>query len=314
MIPRWGAALLAWACASAPDAPAGLSEAQSARRYAELLTAENPRQALPGCAELPQPDVRGDCALSLVLQIRATERVDLGPLCPSVPEGAWRDECWFLHAEDAAERKRYPEAAQACEKAHSFKHDCGQHLWQSKLRRVVHMPRDQPLADRLRRARRLYARWEPHLGWSDIDWRFWHYFFETVLEQSPGIDLRTCDALAEDLELRLRCRYAGGHLYLRRVWDHLHHQSERERFCAAPDLDVAATEALLARAQARPDPLLEAVVAEQRAAVCGADAPGPVEDGVVSRKALDAAIAAARIEPSAEGAGAVPADGASPPE
>ena len=45
MIPRWGAALLAWACASAPDAPAGLSEAQSARRYAELLTAENPRQA-----------------------------------------------------------------------------------------------------------------------------------------------------------------------------------------------------------------------------------------------------------------------------
>jgi hypothetical protein len=55
---------------------------------------------------------------------------------------------------------------------------------------------------------------------------------------------------------------------------------------------VAAAEAAFVALQAEPDPLLSSVLFEARAAACDGDRLQPVEDGVLSRRALEAALAA----------------------
>lgn len=299
--------LVALGCgSSSSESEAGPTAADDARRYAALVSDPDPDPAvsLPACAELGDSALRGDCALAIALRARARGTAPLESLCPQVPQGAWQDECFFMLAEDEQRQKRPKRAAAACMKSGAFKHDCGQHLWQGELRKLVRGTRGRLLANRVESAQRVYARWEPLLPETDISWRFWQRFFERSLEAEPGISLDFCAPL--DPQMNLRCRYAAGHLYLRRLWDHLHHSDDRARFCAQDQPTVASTEALFPRAAARPDPLLEAVVGEQFESVCTHGTPAPAEDGVVSKVALLEALAALEAAPPPQGASGEP--------
>lgn len=288
----WAACVsLALACGGAAD-PRGGTTVADAQRYAELVARPDPApaQALADCATLHDPDLAGDCGLAVALQARARGADTLDALCPQVPDGAWQDECYFMLAEDAL-RARDPEsAAAACMRSGAFKDDCGQHLWQGDLRKLVRGTRGQLLPERVERAQTLFDRWLPRLVETDITWRFWQRFFERVTEHQPGVKLSRCDGLATP-ELRVRCRYGSSHLYLRRVWDILHHPKGRGGLCRLAAGDVAAAEATFAELQAEPDPLLSAVLEEARGAACSGDQLRPVEDGVLSRRALEAALA-----------------------
>ena len=288
-----GAAL---SCSTPPAAEVS-GAAASARAYTALVAdpSPNPEEAFPACRALGDPALEGDCALAVALRVRARSTEPLEMLCPQVPDGAWQDECFFMAAEDAQRADAPARAAAACMESGAFKDDCGQHLWQGDLRKLVRGTRGRSLDDRVAAAERLYARWQPRLPRTDIGWRFWQRFFERLLEADAGVDLRRCEGL--DDALALRCRYAAAHLYLRRIWDHLHHAEDRARFCSQDEASVVATERLLPRASARPDPLLEAVVTEQHDSVCRAERPGPVEDGVASKKALLEALEALSQDP-----------------
>ncbi len=289
--------LLGWLALSACGAPGGQAgdrqQSRLAEDYAALIADPNPvaTVALPACAALADPMLAGDCALAVVLKIRAREPGSLKALCPQVPEGAWRDECAFIRAEDALRARDRDEAAQACLDAGAFKHDCGQHLWQGELRTLVRTSADLPRSERLPRAQALFAAWEARLPATDIRWRFWQRYFEMGLETENGLNLDSCEE-GTGPELRLRCRSAGAHLYLRRLWDHLHHDDERAWFCSGEAPSMARVEDAFHGVNARPDPLLEALLLEHYAAVCVRGEAHPPVDGVASQAALEAEIAA----------------------
>ena len=290
-------ALLGAACGAGSGAPGG-STVADAQRYATLVAQPDPdpAQALVDCATLRDPDLAGDCGLAVALQARGRGAAALDTLCPQVTPGAWQDECFFMFAEDALRARDPTTAAAACMRSGAFKHDCGQHLWQGDLRKLVRGTRSEALPDRVERAQSLYDRWQPRLPETDIAWRFWQRFFERVTEHQPGVKLSRCDGLASP-DLQVRCRYGTAHLYLRRVWDLLHHPQGRSDLCQLPAGDVAAAEAAFAALQAEPDPLLASVLEEARGAACDGDRLQPVEDGVLSRRALDAALAALPAQP-----------------
>jgi hypothetical protein len=277
------------------------SQSADARRYAELVAdpAPDPAVAMPACLALSEPTVQGECALAIALAARNQGAHSLDALCPTVPEGVWRDECWFMDAEYLHAADRDGAAAAACLRAGLFSHECGQHLWEPDLRRLVRSPKRQDMAARLRRADRLYAVWAPRLAGTDMDWRFWQYFFEAVHELTPGVNLEECAVIA-DAALAMRCRYSGGHLYLRRSWDHLRRPYDLARMCALDPRTVDHAGQMMPHLAARPDPLLQAVLDEALAAGCAPAQFRPVREGAVSRAALDAALDAIPASDEAE--------------
>ncbi len=186
-------------------------------RYEQALT-EGPssiEDKLAACRSLGDPDLAGDCAHAVVH--RAVMRSDGDPavLCPQVPPGLWRAECWFEAAETTA-RKDKKRAIELCDLAEPFREDCRQHLWQGQLKRMVDRTGPRHFAQQLERAQALHDLWARLLHDDpEQSFRFWRRFYQAGLGGMVPLDLAVCDDLP-DLH-RERCIDAGsatwiGHL------------------------------------------------------------------------------------------------------
>ena len=83
-----------------------------------------------------------------------------------------------------------------CEQSGAFANDCGQHLWQTALRRLAHRKGPPDFAGNVAQAQALYDRWEPLLGaFTDIERRFWPRFYSNGYEGGGGVDLTWCKGL-----------------------------------------------------------------------------------------------------------------------
>lgn len=222
-----------------------------------------PAEGLGRCATLSDPYLAGDCALQVVTveAHRPNGRPDRW--CDRVPAGVWRDECWFVSAESWRRRRDEKRAAALCTKAGVFKNDCGQHLWQNVASRLA---RGGPstFARQLPQAERLYDHWAPMLAAStDFDDRFWLRFYQAGFESVHSVDLSWCDALPADAAKR--CVHAGKAWLQREIGPRLDRAHARDTFCALSAPTIADVNSWVA---ARPDPRLDAVVAERHVALC----------------------------------------------
>ncbi len=202
------AVALAVALAGCAEAPEG-----SAARYYRVLSSPDmdPAEAAAICRELTEPSARGDCGLAV-----ATRSPDPGRWCAAIEAGTWRRECYFQAAEALRRAGRDREAVALCMESGPFRDDCGQHLWQTRLHRLIGSGGAGAIAGALPRARDLYAEWEPLLGdRTDFRHRFWRRFYEDAFQSTPPpIDLAVCEPL--DPADRRRCtEYGEGIIALR---------------------------------------------------------------------------------------------------
>lgn len=234
--------------------------------YSALLGLERPGpEDLRRCGELRDPDLAGDCALALSQRVAAQRKEPPATWCEEVPEGVWRAECWFQAAEVERRRGREAEAAALCRASGPFLNDCAQHLWQTRVHRLIHSNGKRPeFAAKLERAGQIYAEWAPYLAeGTDIEERFWTKYYQNGFEGAGHIDLAWCGDLPEDQ--RARCLEAARELVIREMAPNLDRNSAWSAFCAmeAPSsADVSRWFRLV------PSPELDQLVQERQALLC----------------------------------------------
>lgn len=250
--------LLLWAC--------GASPADDVARYAELLAMERPGPGeLARCRGLTDPNLAGDCALALSQRIAASRKESLSAWCDEVPEGTWRYECWFQSAELERRRGREAEAAEQCRASGPFLNDCAQHLWQTRVHRLISSNGKAPdFAGKLKRAEEIYGEWAPFLAESsDLETRFWSKYYQNGLESAGRVDLSWCEPLPEVHQTR--CKSAARDLVIREMAPNLDRNSAWSAFCAME----APTSAEVSRwFRLIPSPELDAIVQERQALLC----------------------------------------------
>ncbi len=199
------ASFLAHACHLGQGEPT-TSHGDDIGAYATALGAKDadPHERMRTCRSITTPALAGDCALVAAREAENREPGSMEALCPLVPEGTWRYECWFELVE--ATRQRDPARAVAsCERAGPFVEDCRQHLWQSVLFQAACARGG--FAESLPEARRLHKRWSRLLGHDPaFDDRFWRQFYRAVL--TGGAQLGTDHCASLEPADRDRCREA----------------------------------------------------------------------------------------------------------
>lgn len=230
--------------------------------YEAALRDPRPTQpALVLCQKIHDAELAGDCALSVV----TVADVPPGSLCEQIPDGKWREECWFLSAEAINRRGDALQAARYCQKAGRFALDCAQHLWQTPVHALIHGPGADAFAEVLPEAEALYSAWEPSMAaQTDFAERFWAKFFGNGFEgQGSPVDLRWCDPLPEGH--RAACVSAGVSHYAREIGPRVESAGGLEPMCALPVVDV---EALSPWLTAVPDERLSTAAAARVAEIC----------------------------------------------
>lgn len=236
------------------------------REYTRLVGLERPDEAdFQACLKLDDPNLAGDCALALSQRIAAAEKSSLSERCDRVPEGVWRYECWFQSAELERRRGREAEAAEQCRSAGPFLNDCAQHLWQTRVHRLIHSNGKPPdFQGKLARATAIYDEWAPHLAeGTDLEDRFWNKYYQNGFEGAGHIDLAWCEGLPE--EHRPRCESAARELVIREMAPNLDRNSAWSAFCAMKDPTSAEVSRWF---RLVPSPPLDALVRERQALLC----------------------------------------------
>ncbi len=250
--------ILLAACANSPADDIGT--------YARLVGLESPQPAdLEACGRLADPNLAGDCALALSQRVAAQEKTSLSEWCDEVPAGVWRYECWFQAAELERRRGREAEAAENCRSSGPFLNDCAQHLWQTRVHRLIQSNGKAPdFVGKLARAEQLYGEWAPHLAeTSDLETRFWNKYYQNGFESAGRIDLAWCDGLPE--AHAPRCLTAARDLVIREMAPNLDRNSAWSAFCAMEK----PTSAEVARwFRLTPSEPLDALVQERQALLC----------------------------------------------
>jgi len=247
------------ACAGAAD-PAG----DRARYLGVLREPRGPVDArLARCAEIGDADLRGDCALAVAQQEGRRPQGAISRVCPEVPEGVWRQECWFLAAEAARRRGEEEAAVELCARSGPFAEDCAQHLWQGEVYRLIHDRGPVAFGPQLSAARRAHDAWAARLGAGEaFSSRFWAKYYQNGFEGvGARVDLEACAPLPD--ADAARCVAAGVELYARE----LRPRAEREGvdLCRTPPWTSAELAGVV---PCTPDPRLDAVLA----GLCGASA------------------------------------------
>ena len=230
--------------------------------YQSVLSSPHPTEAaLAECQRIADPTLAGDCGLVVV----AAAGRDPGPLCPQLPDGVYREECWFLSAESLNRSGDALAAAARCRQAGRFALDCAQHLWQTPVRELIHAPGAAGFAEQLPRAESLYAAWEPLMvADTDFSERFWSKFFGNGFEgQGFPVDLGWCAPLPEHHQDA--CTSAGTAFYAREIGPRVERAGGLLVMCA---LEAVSVEALSVWVEAVPSPHLETAAAERTAHIC----------------------------------------------
>ena len=246
--------LLALGCTT-PTSPA-----EDARVFAEVLSNPRAPKAMEACSAIGDTNTQGECQLKVALN-----HLDRADACAKVREGLYRDECFFLASEGARRKGNVDAAVTLCRGAGVFVPDCQQHLWQGDLRRVM-MGRS-PFTERYTQAKAVYCEWSEEVGEAeDYEARFWDKAWNTALAGDKNLNIAPCAELSPTQ--RERCEKSGAHLLAARLDEIMVRPEARETLCqgSLPEMAVLVFE---------PDPILDAVVARHRDAVCvqGLDRP-----------------------------------------
>ncbi|MDG1481471.1 MAG: hypothetical protein P8R54_17885 [Myxococcota bacterium] len=219
-----------------------------------------PGDALQRCAEISDVILAGDCALVVVAQVD-----EPGLLCGAVPDGMWREECWFLAAEASNRTGDAMGAAALCQKSGRFALDCAQHLWQTPVHGLIHGPGARAFAVILPKAEALYAAWAPLMvEETDFEERFWSKFFGNGFEgQGEPIDLGWCSTLPTNRQGA--CAAAGVAHYAREVGPSVERAGGLEAMCALVAPDVASLSRWI---NAVSDPRLDTEAARRVVEIC----------------------------------------------
>lgn len=206
--------------------------------YAEALRSADPE----ACRALKDTTMRADCLLAVVEGQARAEPEATAELCDEVPEGTWRDECWF----QLAERSRTPEH---CARAGLFADDCRLHALSSALPRLLKA--SAPGAFEAALAPELLK-----LGFQATDLRPWSAAYRHALGRQRPLDRASCAQAASqaDLDLVTVCRQTA----LALMNDRLNRARDTGRVpCDGGPLPP--------ELQFTPDPDLQAMLDERRA-------------------------------------------------
>lgn len=253
-----------------------------ALRYTRLVSLSAPEESqLQECAELSNPQLRGDCGLAVAQRVAASHAQPPETFCPQITEPVWRSECFFVAAEFHNDQDNIETAAALCLQAALFTDHCSQHLWQRSLRTLTWHNGSQDFLEHLPDAQRLYDRWAPLLS-SETDFpvRFWRRYYEGGFERARSIDLRACASLPQ--EARMRCRTAGCALFERQIEEIIRIPRAAEDLCASPPDADALSRSGPPQFNAHTDPDLNAVIARLQETHCQdgmpVDVPVPARD------------------------------------
>ncbi len=237
--------------------------------YATVTKGLGAEARFDACSEISVDLLVAECMLAVAQTAAQVHQKALSDYCPRLPDGVWKDECYFLAAE-AVKRHDKEEAAEMCNESGQFVDDCGQHLWQTAVGAIA--PRSvEGWEIALPKAERLYKKWEPILAeTTDFESRFWQRFFQRTFEPQRVLDLSACDKL--DPDYAERCAGAGAELYWRRIHMLVGFKDGLSRFCDAASTSRG-VEAVgnLPRLEAEPHPALAPVIKEFYEGRCTAE-------------------------------------------
>ncbi len=237
-----------------------------AQQHAAVLEAPPASVELGDCARIRSDDLRGECQLYWAFNLAGALKLPPGERCEQL-DGIWRDECFFLAAEQLRRSRADPRAAGAlCARAGRFGDDCGQHLWQTPVAQIAgRHARSLDLAGALEQATPVYCEWEPVLGeGTDFRSRFWSKLYGGVLERHDEVDLGHCDRLSDPAHVEA-CLGAARLLYLRRLHGYI--TLEPEFLCEQDPLTVEAVSGI-ANLAAVPHPDLQELLERQHDWAC----------------------------------------------
>lgn len=253
-------------------AACGATPAQDVKVYAALVGERNPDpdRDLPACARLTDPNLAGDCALTVAQRAANSRKVAPETWCGEVPAGTWRYECWFQAAETARRRGQEQKAAELCRESGPFINDCAQHLWQTRVHTLIRADGRRPdFVGRLGAAQAIYDEWAPLLGeHTDLESRFWSKYYQNGFESVGHVATAWCDGLPE--AHHGRCLEAARDIVVRELAPNLDRHNAWASFCALSPATSANTSVWL---RLDPSPELDAVVEERQRTLCAVTAP-----------------------------------------
>lgn len=235
----------------------------------------DPKRDFAVCARISDPNLAGDCALVVAQRGAQVRRQPPDTWCDEVPSGLWRWECWFQAAESERRSGREQVAAALCQKSGPFQNDCAQHLWQTRVHRLIHGRTGQApaFAENLSAARKIYNEWAPFLAESsDMEARFWEKYYQNGFEGAGRVALAWCDGLTE--ADHARCTSAAKDLVIREMAPNLDRANAWSAFCA---LEAPTSADVAPWFRFQPDAELDALVAERHAVLCRPGAPGSAQ-------------------------------------
>ncbi len=166
--------------------------------YQAGLTRGDPQQRLEHCRAITDETLRSDCLTALAGRTAQLQDLDADVLCGEIQLVSWREECFFVAAEQARANKDLEGAASLCTKAGRFERDCSNHLWQRELRQAIHPGGIAILVERHDDVQAIHDRWAEAFGGSEsFDKRFWEHCFQVAFERSVHIDMGACERVPE---------------------------------------------------------------------------------------------------------------------
>jgi hypothetical protein len=196
--------------------PASAREEREA--YVALLKSRDlsTAQRMERCLSFDDPLLRTDCALVAAEGAPKTGGGRVEDWCADVPQGRWREECWFMASERARRDGDLLRALDLCRSSGAFVTDCRQHLWQLALHGAVPAEGPPGFVSAVPGAREVLARFLPLVGDDpDFEERFWFRWFQEGFERSKELDVRACAPFPSDTAAR--CRTACADLYRTRL-------------------------------------------------------------------------------------------------
>lgn len=115
--------LFLFACGvSSPDGPTDIESYTAASVATDLST------GLARCSEIQSVELQGECVAFQVREHARNEPTASEQACAAIPEGIWRDECFFLLADGAIDATAPEKTAPYCRRAGRYLQPCFMHL------------------------------------------------------------------------------------------------------------------------------------------------------------------------------------------
>ncbi len=242
------------------------------QHYAAGVGGTSPEERLAHCQAIEDPALRGDCLSLLATAVDQLASHTATELCESIASSPWKEECFFLAAEQARSDGAFEQAAKHCLRAGPFLEDCSVHLWQDQLRAALLPGGLESLLEHPEKVIAIHDRWSERLQLGeDFDRRFWDRCFQVALERQPSVDILACERMRPTWQEP--CMRAAVQSYRARLQRALGMGGLHDEFCAlsADELSTTSVARIRAMPAAPEHPRLTKLLALTQAHRCKGD-------------------------------------------